>query len=158
MESLCQRTKDQSKIKQPIIMMSGHGTIDTAIEATKNGAFDFIEKPISLHKVLKVLNDAINESLDFDTLSIEFLKNNKDKELFNLFKKLDEKKIIIFKLIVKRALYSFLSSNKDQVFKIDQSSIKKLITANLFRGKEKFFNNFENFSDYNEMPYQYSDH
>jgi len=122
--TLLKELKINQKLKQPIIMMSGHGTIDTAIEATKNGAFDFIEKPISLHKVLKVLNDAINESLDFNTLSIEFLKNNKDKELFDLYKKLNEKENHqFFKTNCKEALYSFLSLNKDQVFKIDQTSI-----------------------------------
>src|SRR5258708_2688150 len=39
------------------IMMSGHGTIETAVKATKLGAFDFIEKPLSLEKVIIVLNN-----------------------------------------------------------------------------------------------------
>ena len=150
--TLLKELKVSQKLKQPIIMMSGHGTIDTAIEATKNGAFDFIEKPISLHKVLKVLNDAINESLDFNTISIEFLKNNKDKELFDLFKKLDDKENHqFFKTNCKEALYSFLSFNKDQVFKIDQSSIKKIDNCESFlEEKKNSLIIFENFSDYNE--------
>ena len=37
----------------PVIMMSGHATIDTAVEATKIGALDFLEKPIALQKLLK---------------------------------------------------------------------------------------------------------
>jgi two-component system nitrogen regulation response regulator NtrX len=61
--TLLKEIKIKEKNNKPIIMMSGHGTIDTAIEATKNGAFDFIEKPISLHKVLKVLSQAVNESI-----------------------------------------------------------------------------------------------
>ncbi|HQK48509.1 MAG TPA: response regulator, partial [Syntrophales bacterium] len=40
----------------PVIMMSGHGTIETAVKATKLGAFDFIEKPISLEKVVLLVN------------------------------------------------------------------------------------------------------
>ena len=43
----------------PIIMISGHGTIDMAVKAVKNGAFDFIEKPISLDKLLITLSRAI---------------------------------------------------------------------------------------------------
>jgi len=43
-----------------VIMMSGHGTIETAVKATKLGAFDFIEKPLSLDKVLLTVNHAID--------------------------------------------------------------------------------------------------
>ena len=55
-----------SRIKQinpdvPIIMMSGHATIDTAVRATKLGAFDFIEKPFSLEKLLITLRNAVEK-------------------------------------------------------------------------------------------------
>ncbi|MGN7612596.1 sigma-54-dependent transcriptional regulator [Magnetococcales bacterium HHB-1] len=43
----------------PVIMMSGHGTIDTAVSATKIGAYDFLEKPLSLDRVLLLLERAI---------------------------------------------------------------------------------------------------
>ncbi|WP_395793565.1 sigma-54-dependent transcriptional regulator [Aquimonas sp.] len=43
----------------PIVMMSGHGTIETAVEATRLGAYDFIEKPISLAKLLITLERAL---------------------------------------------------------------------------------------------------
>ena len=36
----------------PVIMMSGHGTVETAVEATRLGAYDFLEKPLSLAKLL----------------------------------------------------------------------------------------------------------
>ena len=39
-------------LTMPVVMMSGHGTIDTAVEATRIGAFDFLEKPITLQKLL----------------------------------------------------------------------------------------------------------
>ncbi|MBU2055010.1 MAG: sigma-54 dependent transcriptional regulator [Proteobacteria bacterium] len=42
-----------------VIMMSGHGTIETAVKATKLGAFDFIEKPLSLEKVILAVNHAL---------------------------------------------------------------------------------------------------
>jgi two-component system nitrogen regulation response regulator NtrX len=44
----------------PVIMMSGHGTVETAVEATRLGAFDFIEKPISLAKLLLTVEQALN--------------------------------------------------------------------------------------------------
>ena len=43
-----------------VIIMSGHGTIETAVKATKLGAFDFIEKPLSLDKIIILVNNAIN--------------------------------------------------------------------------------------------------
>ena len=39
----------------PVVMMSGHGTVETAVEATRLGAFDFIEKPLSLAKLLRTV-------------------------------------------------------------------------------------------------------
>jgi two-component system nitrogen regulation response regulator NtrX len=42
-----------------VVMMSGHGTIETAVKATKLGAFDFIEKPLSLDKVIITINNAL---------------------------------------------------------------------------------------------------
>lgn len=44
----------------PVVMMSGHGTVDTAVEATQLGAFDFVEKPLSLAKLLRTVDRAIN--------------------------------------------------------------------------------------------------
>ncbi len=46
----------------PVVMMSGHGTIETAVRATQLGAFDFIEKPLSIEKLLLVLRHALERS------------------------------------------------------------------------------------------------
>jgi len=43
-----------------VIMITGHGTIETAVRATKFGAFDFIEKPLSIDKVIVAINNALN--------------------------------------------------------------------------------------------------
>ena len=43
----------------PVIMMSGHGTVETAVKATKLGAFDFLEKPLSLEKLLVQVNNLL---------------------------------------------------------------------------------------------------
>ena len=42
-----------------VVMMSGHGTIETAVKSTKMGAYDFIEKPLSLEKVIVTVNNAL---------------------------------------------------------------------------------------------------
>ncbi|MFM1827729.1 MAG: hypothetical protein RLY67_1110, partial [Pseudomonadota bacterium] len=49
----------KGQLNVPVIMMSGHATIDTAVEATRIGAFDFLEKPIALNKLLKTVNAAL---------------------------------------------------------------------------------------------------
>ncbi|MEE8118790.1 MAG: sigma-54 dependent transcriptional regulator [Gammaproteobacteria bacterium] len=46
----------------PVVMMSGHGTVDTAVEATRLGAFDFIEKPLSMAKLLRTVELALESS------------------------------------------------------------------------------------------------
>ena len=46
----------------PVVMISGHGTIETAVEATRVGAVDFIEKPLSLAKLLLTVDKALQES------------------------------------------------------------------------------------------------
>ncbi len=47
------------QLTMPVVMMSGHGTIDTAVEATKIGAYDFLEKPIALQKLLYTVGRAL---------------------------------------------------------------------------------------------------
>ena len=46
----------------PVVIMSGHGTVDTAVEATRLGAFDFVEKPLSLAKLLRTVEAALESS------------------------------------------------------------------------------------------------
>ncbi len=62
----------------PVIMISGHGTIDTAVKAVKAGAFDFIEKPISLDKLLITLSRAIEQG-ELRTENVE-LKERVEKK------------------------------------------------------------------------------
>ena len=46
----------------PVVMMSGHGTIETAVRTTRHGAYDFIEKPLSIDKVLLTIQHALEQS------------------------------------------------------------------------------------------------
>ncbi len=47
------------QLTMPVVMMSGHGTIDTAVEATKVGAQSFLEKPITMQKLLRAVDQAL---------------------------------------------------------------------------------------------------
>jgi len=51
------------QLTMPVVMMSGHGTIDTAVEATKFGAADFLEKPVALAKLIDTVNKAIKRGV-----------------------------------------------------------------------------------------------
>ena len=44
-----------------VVMISGHGSVETAVRATKLGAFDFVEKPLSLEKTLLVVKNALHQ-------------------------------------------------------------------------------------------------
>ena len=57
--SLLQTWQTEEKLDMPVIMMSGHGTVETAVEATRLGAFDFIEKPVSSVKLLSKIKQAL---------------------------------------------------------------------------------------------------
>ncbi len=50
------------QLNMPVVMMSGHGTIDTAVEATRIGAQDFLEKPIALQKLLAAVKRALHKA------------------------------------------------------------------------------------------------
>ncbi|PPD53163.1 MAG: transcriptional regulator [Methylotenera sp.] len=60
--SLLKEWGNAGLLTMPVVMMSGHGTIDTAVEATRIGAFDFLEKPIALQKLLKTVAAALKHA------------------------------------------------------------------------------------------------
>ena len=57
--SLLKEWHEQSEQTGPVIMMSGHGTVETAVEATRLGAYDFIEKPLSIAKLMLTVRNAL---------------------------------------------------------------------------------------------------
>ena len=59
--SLLKEWGASGQLTMPVIMMSGHGTIDTAVEATKFGAIAFLEKPITLQKLLRAVEQALTK-------------------------------------------------------------------------------------------------
>ena len=73
--SLLKEWGTSGQLTMPVVMMSGHGTIDTAVEATRIGAFDFLEKPIALQKLLKTVSAALKhgEQLPKSDMSLAYL-------------------------------------------------------------------------------------
>ncbi|QNP47608.1 response regulator [Diaphorobacter aerolatus] len=57
--SLLKEWATSGMLNMPVIMMSGHATIDTAVEATRIGAFSFLEKPITMQKLLKAVEQGL---------------------------------------------------------------------------------------------------
>jgi DNA-binding NtrC family response regulator len=62
--TLLKEWASNGQLTMPVVMMSGHGTIDTAVEATRIGAFDFLEKPIAYQKLLSTVGRALKQGVD----------------------------------------------------------------------------------------------
>jgi DNA-binding NtrC family response regulator len=60
--TLLREWSDAGDLKCPVVIMSGHGTVDTAVEATRLGAHDFVEKPLSLAKLLRTVEGALESA------------------------------------------------------------------------------------------------
>ena len=60
--TLLREWNDAGDLNCPVVVMSGHGTVDTAVEATRLGAFDFVEKPLSLAKLLRTVEGALESA------------------------------------------------------------------------------------------------
>ncbi|MBU3641412.1 response regulator [Polynucleobacter sp. Fuers-14] len=60
--TLLKEWSNTGQLTMPVVMMSGHATIDTAVEATRIGALNFLEKPIALQKLLKTVSKALESS------------------------------------------------------------------------------------------------
>jgi DNA-binding NtrC family response regulator len=59
--SLLREWQQGQSLTAPVVMMSGHGTVETAVEATRLGAIDYVEKPLSLAKLLRTVQRALEE-------------------------------------------------------------------------------------------------
>ncbi len=58
--TLLKEWKSQGRLTMPVVMMSGHGTVHTAVEATRLGAFDYLEKPVSYKHLLETVRKAMD--------------------------------------------------------------------------------------------------
>jgi two-component system nitrogen regulation response regulator NtrX len=70
--TLLREWSESGALPCPVVMMSGHGTVETAVEATRLGAYDFIEKPISLAKLLLTIERAFeSEKLQRENIGLK---------------------------------------------------------------------------------------
>jgi two-component system, NtrC family, nitrogen regulation response regulator NtrX len=62
----------EQKILTPVVMVSGHGDVHTAVECTKRGAFDFLEKPLNRDKLLLTVRNAVRQrSLEEENIELK---------------------------------------------------------------------------------------
>ncbi len=66
-----------AEVDSPVIMISGHGTVETAVEALKKGAYDFIEKPLDLNRILVTLRNASDQKTLVEETKVLKRKINK---------------------------------------------------------------------------------
>ena len=117
----------------PVLMMSGHGNIETAMKAAKNGAFDFIEKPFKAERLILLVEKALQDrSLKLKVLDFE-LKENERMELIG--------KSVVFKNI------------KQKINKIASTNSRVLITGPSGSGKELIARWIHKKSIRNNMPF-----
>lgn len=93
-------------LTMPVVMMSGHGTIDTAVEATRIGAFDFLEKPIALQKLLKTVNDALAHGAQTPKSELNLLKLGKSSVVSVLRQRLEQVALLKTPLLLVGAIGS----------------------------------------------------
>ncbi len=77
-------------LTMPVVMMSGHGTIDTAVEATRIGAFGYLEKPIPLQKLLSTVGRALRGGKSKQASVLTFASLGKSDVIVKLKKRLEQ--------------------------------------------------------------------
>ena len=87
----------------PVIMISGHGNIDTAIDAIKKGAYDFIEKPLDLNRILITIKNATDKSLLIQETKTLKTKVSKRYEMIGSSQLLNHIRLLIEKVAVSDA-------------------------------------------------------
>lgn len=109
----------------PIVMISGHGTIELAVNATKKGAIDFLEKPLSIEKVIQTIESSL-ERIHLNESRQSLLEIEKDLIIGS------SQEIIRIKQIVEQA-----SDTKSTVFLFGENGTGKKITAKTIHDKSK---------------------
>jgi two-component system nitrogen regulation response regulator NtrX len=120
-------------VETPVIMISGHGNIDTAVEAIKKGAYDFIEKPLDLNRILITIRNATD-------------KNTLIKETKTLKKKVYKTFDIVGDSIV-------ISKVKEIIDRVAPTDARVLITGSNGTGKELVARWLHEKSNRADMPF-----
>ncbi|MCD6067503.1 MAG: Fis family transcriptional regulator [Bacteroidetes bacterium] len=102
---------NEQEIDSPIVMMSGHGTIETAVEAVKKGAYDFLAKPIDLNRLLVSVRNAIERTSLVTETKVLKKKVNKQYEMIGESKPIEQIKEMIAKVAPTEARVLITGSN-----------------------------------------------
>jgi len=117
----------------PVVMITGHGTIESAVDATKSGAYDFLEKPLSIDKVMITINNALN------------------------FRKLEEENLYLRKKTIEKNSITGTSPAVQKLYKeimtAAPSDASILITGENGTGKEMVARTLHQFSLRPEQPF-----
>ena len=106
----------EANVDAPIIMISGHGNIETAVEAVKKGAYDFIQKPLDLNRLLVTIRNALDKSdLVSETKTLR-------KKISKTFEMIGESSVI--------------KEIKDMIERVAPTDARVLITGENGTGKE----------------------
>ncbi len=124
---------NEANIDSPIIMISGHGSIDTAVECIKKGAFDFLQKPLDLNRILITLRNATD-------------KTNLVKET-----KILKRKVAKIPDIV--GVSPAITRIKNMIDRVAPTDARVLITGSNGTGKELVARWLHEKSNRNEMPF-----
>jgi two-component system nitrogen regulation response regulator NtrX len=119
----------------PIVMISGHGNVETAVQTIKKGAFDFIEKPLDLNRILVILRNV----KDRNTLVIE------TKSLKSTVKRIKGSAIIGETPEIRKI--------KEMIEKVAPSDARVLITGGNGTGKELVARSLHDLSNRSKMPF-----
>jgi DNA-binding NtrC family response regulator len=99
----------------PVVMMSGHGTVDTAVEATRLGAVDFMEKPVSLAKLLRTVEKALTQK-----------------------QSVEQRRSLLPPMVAPVGKSETMRALREQVSKIAQHDVHTLFTGEQGSGRESF--------------------
>lgn len=155
--SLLKDWKKSNNLKCPVVMMSGHGTIDTAIEATKIGALDFLEKPIAFQKLLKTISNSLKSSINISKLNKDFIELSEQvcvKNLRGQLKLIKQENLICIEGLQGNFLNIILEYLfENDLFKLDVDSdfditlIKKIQAKGM---NNLLINHYERLSNFNK--------
>ncbi|HKL02401.1 MAG TPA: sigma-54 dependent transcriptional regulator, partial [Cryomorphaceae bacterium] len=122
-------------VETPIIMISGHGNIETAVESIKLGAYDFIEKPLDLNRTLVTLRNALDRS----TLEAETKTLRKKIKQIKGYEIIGESKAV--------------GDIKEMIHKVAPSEARVLVTGPNGSGKELVARQLHELSQRNKAPF-----
>ncbi|PCH61514.1 MAG: transcriptional regulator [Gammaproteobacteria bacterium] len=131
--SLLKQWSDEGELSFPVIMISGHGNIETAVEATRLGAYDFLEKPLSMAKLLLT----VQRALDSAKLRRENISLRRQAEL----------------VVEPTGRSETLRELREQAKRIAKTDARVLITGEAGTGKEIFARYIHQHSSRSDNPF-----